>query len=68
MHTGMKIIVQMEASWEAVLFGSEDKASRIFVSAPVPLGLIGVGTGFDWDGIVPGGLGIKGFGTRAWQF
>ena len=23
-HTGMKIIVQMEASWEAVLFGSED--------------------------------------------
>ena len=24
-HTGMKIIVQMEASWEAVLFGSEDE-------------------------------------------
>ena len=25
LHTGMKIIVQMEASWEAVLFGSEDE-------------------------------------------
>ena len=24
-HTGMRIIVQMEASWEAVLFGSEDE-------------------------------------------
>ena len=24
-HTGMKIIVQMEASWEAVLFGSDDE-------------------------------------------
>ena len=47
-------------------------AYRILESAPVPFGLIRVGTGLDWVGLGwtglglgLGGLGTQGLGTRA---